>query len=105
MPHFVVIMANGLEGALVKRHFILLNKVKKGGFMKKSFKMFLAAILLAITILGCKSTLKASELDAFWSSENITITTEAQLRELATLVNNGTRDFKGQTIGRFGVEA
>jgi uncharacterized repeat protein (TIGR02543 family) len=33
-----------------------------------------------------------------WSANSITIRNEAELRQLATLVNNGTRRFNGQTI-------
>ena len=57
--------------------------------MEKFIKMFLTAMLV---IAGGVSA------QINWRADNITITTEAQLRELATLVNNGTRDFSGQTI-------
>jgi hypothetical protein len=33
-----------------------------------------------------------------WSAQKITIRTEAELRELATIVNSGERHFNGQTI-------
>jgi hypothetical protein len=50
-------------------------------------------MLAAVLLIACGVS---AQID--WSAPRITITTEAQLRELATLVNSGKRNFTGQTI-------
>jgi hypothetical protein len=57
--------------------------------MEKCFKMFLATILVIVGGVSAQIN---------WRADNITITTEEQLRELAQLVSSGTRNFEGQTI-------
>ena len=57
--------------------------------MGKFFKV-LAAVLVAASVV-CGQTIN-------WAASTITVTTEAQLREMANLVNNGTRTFLNQTV-------
>ena len=52
-------------------------------------KMLVLAVMVAASVV-------CGQID--WSAPNITITTEAQLRELADRVNNSSRSFRGQTI-------
>jgi hypothetical protein len=68
---------------------------RKRVFMGKLLKFSGVFIVCLMFFAGCNNQ-RERQID--WSASTITIRNEAELRQLANVVNSGQRHFKGQTI-------